>query len=698
MRVHWERYGDGEPTILLLPTWSIVHSRHWKGQIADLARQVPGPDVRWTRQRPIGPTDGPRGLRRRRVRRRRRRRARRQRRRSSGHRRPVDGRWLRAADGARPPRPRPRRRPHRRIGRPRRDRGRRRGRPGHDDFDEVLDTDEGWAKYNAPTGDATGPASPSGSSAYVFSEPHSTKQIEDSVGWALETEPETLITGQHGAYLTPPPPGQARGASRPCSPSSGGSSAPAWSSTASDDHVTDHSSRGPPRDRPRGAAGDARRDRPFADRARAREGQPAAARVRRQPAAPAARRRRPGPAAAARPPAPGALPLLADRPGSCACATSRSPTSCAASSPTSRSTGWPSTRSPPCWRPAASAIHPPARSWPASRRTSRARRPSTTCNAFQAIRRMDEILVANFMVFHDVVETGEYDLVIGDEAWDVDHFLHENPELKRTAFAWLTDFVGWLPMPDGGEREAYLTADYNAEMIEHVDRFPRIRDRAIFVGEPDDIVPDDFGPGLPLDPGVDRAPLRVQRLRHGLRPAAARSTARRCARELGYRADERVVHRHGRRLRRRRRPAPTRDRAAIRRPRERVPGLRMIAVAGPRIDPASLPRRRGRRGPRLCPRSLPAPRRLRSRRRPGRPDHHDGARGGTAAVPVLPAAQPLRAEPPRPASAGPLRGGPPHGLRGLAAGGHRRRDRRGDRPSGRLPAGRDATVRRGPRR
>ena len=63
---------------------------------------------------------------------------------------------------------------------------------------------------------------------------------------------------------------------------------------------------------------------------------------------------------------------------------------------------------------------------------------------------MDEILVNNFMVFHDVVEAEHYDLVIGDEAWDVDYFLHENPELKRFAFAWMTDFVGWLPMPDGG--------------------------------------------------------------------------------------------------------------------------------------------------------------------------------------------------------------------------------------------------------
>jgi hypothetical protein len=30
---------------------------------------------------------------------------------------------------------------------------------------------------------------------------------------------------------------------------------------------------------------------------------------------------------------------------------------------------------------------------------------------------MDEILVNNFMVLNDVVEDGEYDLVIGDEAW-----------------------------------------------------------------------------------------------------------------------------------------------------------------------------------------------------------------------------------------------------------------------------------------
>jgi CDP-glucose 4,6-dehydratase len=34
-------------------------------------------------------------------------------------------------------------------------------------------------------------------------------------------------------------------------------------------------------------------------------------------------------------------------------------------------------------------------------------------------------------------------------------------------------------------------------MIEHIARFPRIRDQAIFVGNPDDVVPDSFGPELP---------------------------------------------------------------------------------------------------------------------------------------------------------------------------------------------------------
>ena len=38
VKLHWERFGDGEPTLLLLPTWTVIHARFWKAQIPYLAR------------------------------------------------------------------------------------------------------------------------------------------------------------------------------------------------------------------------------------------------------------------------------------------------------------------------------------------------------------------------------------------------------------------------------------------------------------------------------------------------------------------------------------------------------------------------------------------------------------------------------------------------------------------------------------
>ena len=38
VKLYWEVYGSGEQTVFLLPTWSIIHSRHWKMQIPYLAR------------------------------------------------------------------------------------------------------------------------------------------------------------------------------------------------------------------------------------------------------------------------------------------------------------------------------------------------------------------------------------------------------------------------------------------------------------------------------------------------------------------------------------------------------------------------------------------------------------------------------------------------------------------------------------
>lgn len=37
-RIHYQVYGNGEPTVLLMPTWTIIHSRFWKLQIPYLAR------------------------------------------------------------------------------------------------------------------------------------------------------------------------------------------------------------------------------------------------------------------------------------------------------------------------------------------------------------------------------------------------------------------------------------------------------------------------------------------------------------------------------------------------------------------------------------------------------------------------------------------------------------------------------------
>jgi len=38
VRIHYEVHGTGHPAIMLLPTWAIVDSRHWKMQVPFLAR------------------------------------------------------------------------------------------------------------------------------------------------------------------------------------------------------------------------------------------------------------------------------------------------------------------------------------------------------------------------------------------------------------------------------------------------------------------------------------------------------------------------------------------------------------------------------------------------------------------------------------------------------------------------------------
>ena len=207
-------------------------------------------------------------------------------------------------------------------------------------------------------------------------------------------------------------------------------------------------------------------------------------------------------------------------------------------------------------------------------------------HAFQALRRMDEVLIANFMIFQDTVEQTEYDLVIADEAWDIDHYWHEHPELKKAKLAWFTDFVGFLPMPSGGDREAFLTTDYNAEMIEHIERHPGVRDRAIFVGQPEDVIARSFGENLPQM--RDWVPRHFDFAGYIIGEHPKTFGGREELRQrLGYRDDERVcivtvggsgvgVHLIKRILQ----SWPLAQ--------SRLPDMRMMLVAGPRIDPVSL--------------------------------------------------------------------------------------------------------------
>jgi pimeloyl-ACP methyl ester carboxylesterase len=211
-------------------------------------------------------------------------------------------------------------------------------------------------------------------------------------------------------------------------------------------------------------------------------------------------------------------------------------------------------------------------------------------SAFYGLRTMDEIMVRNFMTFSDLMEAEHYDLVIGDEAWDVDYYYHENPELKRQPFVFLTDFVGLLPV-EGDEREAFLCADRNADDIEHIGRFPYIRDAAIFIGNPDDVVEARFGPDLPVIREWTDTNFRYSGYTLPFNPAdlADREALRA---ELGYRNDETLaiaavggtsVGRH----------LLHKIAAAFPHMKRQVPNLRLVLVTGPRLAAEPFPQARG---------------------------------------------------------------------------------------------------------
>lgn len=196
VRSFYEVYGEGEPTILFASTWSIVHSRIWKAQIPYFAR----------RHRVV--TFDPRG---------------------NGHsdRPPGAGAYAEremAADllatmdatdtdravavslslGAQRTLIVAAEHPDRVAGLvflgPSVPLGE--GLPGRDaPFDARLETDDGWAKFNRHFWRRDYGAFLEFFFAQCFTEPHSTKQIEDAIGWGLEGDPETLILTEDAPAL-----------------------------------------------------------------------------------------------------------------------------------------------------------------------------------------------------------------------------------------------------------------------------------------------------------------------------------------------------------------------------------------------------------------------------------------------------------------------------------------------------------------
>jgi predicted glycosyltransferase len=211
--------------------------------------------------------------------------------------------------------------------------------------------------------------------------------------------------------------------------------------------------------------------------------------------------------------------------------------------------------------------------------------------AFFALRTMDEVMARNFLVFADLLAQEHYDIVIGDEAWDVDYHYHENPELKRQPFVFLTDFVGCLPMEEGDEREAFLCADRNADDIEHVARYPWIRDRALFVGNLEDTPELPFGPGLPQIREWTRRNYSFTGYALPFDPKSLADTDALRARH-GYRPHEKLVIAAvgGTAV-----GAPLLHRIAQTFPRmkKQVPELRMVLVAGPRVPREAFPQHEG---------------------------------------------------------------------------------------------------------
>jgi pimeloyl-ACP methyl ester carboxylesterase/UDP:flavonoid glycosyltransferase YjiC (YdhE family) len=208
-------------------------------------------------------------------------------------------------------------------------------------------------------------------------------------------------------------------------------------------------------------------------------------------------------------------------------------------------------------------------------------------HAFNALWSMDGIMAANFMVFAEAAERGNYDLWVADEGWDLDYYLHENPDFKAAPYVFLTDFIGLVPVNDDDALESRRIWEKNAEAIDHRRLHPDVRDLSLMIGDLEDVLDRPFGKDLPNMRDWAREHFRFTGYTHHFDPATLgdRPALRR---ELGYGAGEQVVlvsiggTRVGQRL-------IDRCAQAFARVARDLPAARMVIVGGPRLEPAAFP-------------------------------------------------------------------------------------------------------------
>lgn len=204
--------------------------------------------------------------------------------------------------------------------------------------------------------------------------------------------------------------------------------------------------------------------------------------------------------------------------------------------------------------------------------------------ALRGLPRFLRDLEANVAAFREATRRAAFDLVIGDETFELVWALSRNPALRTAPFALIVDFVGADAMTRNPMERAIVNL-LNRAWAGLLTRLPPICDRILFVGEEEDVPEVPFGRGLPSRRACARR--AVDFVGHICPFDVAAYTDRAQVRaKLGYGEEPLIVCAVGGTAA----GAPLLELCGDAFPllREKLPNLRMVVVCGPRIQPASL--------------------------------------------------------------------------------------------------------------